>query len=119
LKLKSSRETFKLIREKFDVLPFTIRSIDKTHKVGLHEIEKNGLIDAFPVLCENSSENVVHLKQTLFLMKQTVVGTSTPLQKFTSDKKHDKETLEFLNSLTSSGKKKKKDKKKEDKMQVE
>jgi hypothetical protein len=118
LKLKTSRETLKSIREKFDVLPFTIRSIDKNQRIGLHEIEKNGLIDAFPVLCESSSENVVHLKQTLFLMKQTVVGTSAPLQKFTSDKKHDKETLEFLNSLTSS-KKKKKDKKKEDKMQVE
>ena len=56
-------------------------------------------------------------------MKSTTVGTSAPIQKYSSNKKvEDKEALEFLSSLQSSSgsKKKKKEKKsKEEKMKIE
>jgi len=88
LKLRSSRQVIKDIG-KYNNLAFTLRDLDeKTAKVGIGECLRHGMVDAYPVLCEQKNQFVAHVKGTIFIQpKQTVLATSQKLQPYVTEKK--------------------------------
>lgn len=111
VKLKSSAKALSEIREKYDILPFSIRYLDKDSKLGLNELTKHGLIEGYPVLTEKKGEFVCHLKSTFFILKnETIKGTGVNLQEFKTDKKVDQEFIESVQEISKKRKNEKKEK---------
>lgn len=69
LKMKASRSVFSEVSRKFDVMPFTLRSLsdEKTARLGITECQKHELVDPFNVLYEREGEVVAQFKFTVLL----------------------------------------------------
>ncbi|KAJ3135394.1 Proliferation-associated protein 2G4 [Physocladia obscura] len=70
LKTSSARATFSEIKKNFGDFPFAISNFeDETKaKLGLIEIEKQGLVEPFRVCYEKEGEDTVHIVLTVLLM---------------------------------------------------
>jgi curved DNA binding protein len=104
VKLTSSRLALKEIKEKYQTLPFHLRSLDpKQGRLGMGELLTHQLVEPYRVLCETSNETVVHLKSTFFIMKNDTVNISSQhLQPFQSDKTKAIGDNKELNSIFES-----------------
>jgi len=87
LKLTASRQLFSEISKRFPYHPFTLRSLDeKKRRLGIVELVKHELLDAYPVLYEREGEFVAQFKFTaLILPSSTMRLNAFPLPHVTSD----------------------------------
>jgi len=118
LKMQASRALFSEINRKYPTMPFTLRAFEdqKRARLGITELVKHELVDAYPVLYEKSGEYVAQYKFTALLTpNQTMKLMSHPLPFVKSDFTISDPTI---NSLLTRGTKrsaKKKSRKKKNK----
>ena len=116
LKLKASRAVFGEISKKFNVFPFSCRSLEAEAQkisVGTTEASKHGLLEAYPVLHEKEGDFVAHVKFTIMLTPTgTVRLTGYPYNETATAVKSEKKPVseEVVKALGTAifGKKKKK-----------
>jgi len=86
LKLQASRQLFSEIQKRFPVHPFSLRSLDeKKRRLGVVELVKHDLLQAYPVLFEKDGEIVAQFKFTaLILPNSTLRMNAFPLPHVTS-----------------------------------
>jgi len=115
LKMQASRKVYTEINKKFPALPFSIRFMEEKHvRFGLSELEKHGLINAFPVLYEKNGEFVAQFKYTALIGNRGAKRiTEHPLPYVSSEFAVEDEALKALLASTpvfaggKGGKKKK------------
>lgn len=115
LKLQASRALFSEIQKRFPVHPFSLRSLDeKKRRLGIVELVKHDLLQAYPVLYERDGEIVAQFKFTaLILPNSTMRMNAFPLPFVTSQYAVESDPIvkEILAMSTNRSKKKKKAKK--------
>ncbi|GJJ73326.1 hypothetical protein EMPS_05684 [Entomortierella parvispora] len=81
LKLKAARAAFNEISTQFGVFPFTIRSLDKRHRLGVTEVAAHNLLTPYPVYYTRASDKVAQFKMTVLLSANgaTRITPSLPL----------------------------------------
>merc|ERR1712023_398520 len=116
LKLQASRAVFSEITTKFPYLPFTLRALEnKKRRLGIVEMVKHDLVDAYPVLYEHEGELVAQFKFTLLVLPNSTMRMNAfPLPHVTSQYSVD-ELPEIKQVLAMSMNRKKKKKKKKSK----
>ncbi|KAJ2909839.1 hypothetical protein GGI21_001475, partial [Coemansia aciculifera] len=112
LKMKSARATFSDISSKFGTFPFTIRSCEdeRQTRMGLIECTKMGVVQAFDIQEEKSSEAVAQVTFTALVtpngverITQGLVFDSKVIQ--TDKKIEDAEIRQLLETSTKIKKK--------------
>jgi curved DNA binding protein len=115
LKLQASRQLFSEIQKRFPVHPFSLRSLDeKKRRLGIVELVKHDLLQAYPVLYEKDGEIVAQFKFTaLILPNSTMRMNAFPLPFVTSQYavESDPEIKAIMAMSTKRTNKKKKGKK--------
>jgi len=113
LKVQASRDILREINSKYPCLLFSLRSLDaKKRRLGINEIVKHELVDAYPVLFEKDGETIAQFKFTaLILPNQTLkLGGPFPLPHVSSQYSIEKEeSIIKILSLPIAVDKKKKD----------
>jgi len=114
LKLQASRQVMSEISKRFPTLPFTLRALDeKKRRLGIVELVKHDLLDAYPVLYEKDGEMVAQFKFTcLVLPNSTMRLNAFPLPHVSSQYAIDsdaplKQILAMSTKRTNKKKKKK------------
>ncbi|KAG0053571.1 Proliferation-associated protein 2G4 [Gryganskiella cystojenkinii] len=81
LKLKAARAAFNEISTTFGVFPFTIRALDKRHRLGVTEVASHNLLTPYPVYYTRSSDKVAQFKMTILISANGVtrITPSLPL----------------------------------------
>eukprot|EP00252_Welwitschia_mirabilis_P019011 TRINITY_DN428_c0_g1_i1.p1 TRINITY_DN428_c0_g1~~TRINITY_DN428_c0_g1_i1.p1 ORF type:complete len:394 (+),score=110.68 TRINITY_DN428_c0_g1_i1:287-1468(+) len=108
LKMKSSRQIFTEINQKFPIMPFTARALeDKRARLGLVECLNHDLLQPYPVLHEKPGELVAHIKFTVLLMPNgSDKITGHPLQELGPTKVVDDPEIKAWLALGTKTKKK-------------
>jgi curved DNA binding protein len=81
LKLTAARQIFGEINNKCPTLPFSLTCLDeKKRRMGITEIVKHELVDAYPVLWERDGEYIAQFKFTVLIMAGGTekVGSNNP-----------------------------------------
>jgi len=118
LKIQASRALFSEINRKFPTMPFSLRAFDdqKRARLGITELVKHELVDAYPILYEKPGEYVAQFKFTALLTpSQTMKLTSHPLPFVKSDYTITEPSINSLLSLGTKRSSKKKSRKKKNK----
>ncbi|KAG9296628.1 hypothetical protein G9A89_002899 [Geosiphon pyriformis] len=117
LKMKTSREVFNEVREKFGSFPFPLRSLadEKKARMGIVECASHGLVSAYDVYQEKEDEFVAQFFFTVLLTKSGSLRITNSLydsEVIKSDKKlENEEILKLLSTNIRPNKKKNKKKK--------
>lgn len=112
LKLQAARTVFNEIKTNFPSFPFTIRSLEEKHaRFGLGELEKHGLLNAYPILYEKEGDIVAQYKFTALVGPSGALRiTEQPLPYVQSQYKVEDPEIQKLLSQTVVFKKKNKKK---------
>ncbi|KAJ3083272.1 Proliferation-associated protein 2G4 [Rhizoclosmatium hyalinum] len=81
-KLKASRETFNTAVKTFGVFPFSSRALfdlNPSHKMGINEVIKSGVLCPRPVIVEADGEFVAQFKATVMVLPGGSMRLSAPL----------------------------------------
>lgn len=72
LKLKTSRQFFSDVQQRFPTMMFTLRAFEdlKVARMGVNECSKHELLNNYPVLVERNGEFVAHFKGTVLILPQ-------------------------------------------------
>ncbi|KAJ3020663.1 UNVERIFIED_CONTAM: Proliferation-associated protein 2G4 [Siphonaria sp. JEL0065] len=114
LKTAAARATYSLIKKDFGAFPFAISNFEDESKakLGLIEIEKNGLVEPYRVCYEQDGEDSVHVIITVLLLNNgplKITGVSFDPEVIKSDKViKDEEIKALLAQPVRNNKKKKK-----------
>ncbi|WKY07648.1 hypothetical protein Q1695_007255 [Nippostrongylus brasiliensis] len=112
LRLKAARALMKECKDKFGVMPFTLRAFDDEvkAKMGVVEPEKHGLLRPYQVLYESAGEVVAQFKATVLIMSNgllKIAGLPLDMNVIETDAKlKDPELIATLNSQLKKKKKK-------------
>ncbi|KAL6737253.1 hypothetical protein Aduo_010912 [Ancylostoma duodenale] len=112
LRLKAARALMKDVKDKFGVMPFTLRALEDEvkAKMGVVEPEKHGLLRPYQVLYENAGEVVAQFKTTVLVMPNgllKIAGLPLDMNLIETDAKlQDAELIATLNSQLKKKKKK-------------
>lgn len=101
LKLNSSRKAFGEIIKRYPSLPFSLRNLASSTRMGLVECVNHDLVQPYPVLHEKLNTLVAQSKATVLLLPNgSDRVTSAPLQELKSEKTV---SLHFLSSQGKAG----------------
>jgi len=117
LKMKSSRNLFNQIKERFGNFPFNLRSFeDARARLGITELVNHELVNVYPTLWERNGEIVAQFKFTALILPGSTkkLNEGFPLPWVSSDFKieDDPELAQIMATDVTNKKKNKKKKKK-------
>jgi len=112
LKMKTSREVFNQVNNKFPTFPFCLRALEdeKRAKLGITEMLKHDLVHPYPVLYEKAGEFVAQIKFTVLILPSGTNRENSFAPPFVSSDHKIEDPA--INSILAMGTKRNKKKKK-------
>lgn len=107
LRMKAARATFSEISRRFNLMPFSLRSLsdERLARMGILQCNTHGLVDAYKVQAiKEQDATVAHFRYTALVTSKGIIKlTGLPLEgEVVSDKKvEDKELVALLNQSVS------------------
>lgn len=114
LKLKTSRQIFSVINQKYPVLPFTLRNLGddmRRSRMAITEMKNHNLLVSYPVLYEKEGETVARCSVTVLVLPSKTLRITNVTQPVCETEVLLDEEIKSLLAISLNKKKKKKAKK--------